>query len=105
MARFNDQGAYAIGNVKICPIEENHAEAKCVGSPGEKNGGYGKNYWAADTPTNAARRIKVSKQFAGKPKSLAQRAQMSATATGRRRVVRDGKLAWAHAGDVDFPRS
>ena len=27
MARFRDEGPYAIGNVRICTVEENHAEA------------------------------------------------------------------------------
>jgi hypothetical protein len=107
MARYGDKGAYEVGNVRICLVEENHAERLenyYVGSPGELNPAYGKDYWASATPAEYARRAAgVSRQFAGKLKPETQKAKMSATATGRRKVTRNGKWAWAHPGDADFP--
>jgi hypothetical protein len=58
MARFGDQGAYEIGNVRICSFEENCAERS----------------------TNS-----------------------SATVTGRRMVLRNGRRRWTHPGDEDYP--
>lgn len=80
MARFGDQGAYEIGNVRICLAEENRAERN-LNYPlkGEKNPAHGKDYWATHSDEERARRAaSTSKQFAGVPKSLAHREKIRA---------------------------
>lgn len=80
MARFGDQGAYEIGNVKICLAEENRAERnQNYPMKGEKNPAHGKDYWAsASDEQRVCRAAKVSKRFGGKPKSPEQRKKMRA---------------------------
>jgi hypothetical protein len=101
MARFGDKGAYEVGNVKICRAEENRAERNTnYPMKGERNPAFGKNYWLGDT---IERRAKISERLSGVPKSDGTRKKMRATATGRRRVYRNGAPTWAHPGDADFP--
>lgn len=51
MARYGDQGAYEIGNVRICLAEENRAERNAVYPlDGDKNPAFGKDYWATANP-------------------------------------------------------
>jgi hypothetical protein len=105
MRRPGDQGAYELGNVEICLAEENRAE-RCRNYRlfGARNGAFGKNYWLASSQSRRdAISHAISLRLKGKPKSAEQRAKMSVTATGRRRVLRDGHAVWAHPGDVDFP--
>jgi hypothetical protein len=104
MARNGDSGPYAVGNVRICPVEENHAERPPNSCPGERNGGFGKNYWAQhDADTRDARRQAVSLKMKGRPKSSDMRSALSKTVTGRKWVIRDGRRTWAYRGDSDFP--
>lgn len=98
MARPGDRGAYEIGNVIICPAEENRAERnRNYALSGEKNGAFGKDYWSdLSTEARKARGLKLSEKLRRKPKSAATRAAMSKTATGRRRVIIDGRPTWAY---------
>ena len=106
MARHGDQGPYAIGNVRICIVGDNHREYITRRGPamfGERNAATGKNYWATMSPEDrAARLAATSARFKGKPKSLATRAAMSKAATGRRKVIIDGRPAWAK-GEAHAP--
>lgn len=106
MARYGDRGAYEVTNVRICLAEENRQERNRIyaSRPGETNPAYGKDYWATmSDATRTRRKLQVSDQFRGKPKPPEWRAMMSATTTGRRKVVRGGRATWAHPGDCDYP--
>jgi len=105
MARFSDEGAYELRNVRICRVEENHAENKRRFRPsGALNGAFGKDYWASQAPKDRElRRAAVSHKLKGQKKTDSQRARMSATASSRKCVMRNGRRVWAHPGDVDFP--
>lgn len=105
MARHGDQGAYEKGNVIICLAEENRAERnRNYSLKGENNPAYGKDYWATASLKERKRRAQaVSKQMLGKPKTTEHKAAIAKAAIGRRRVVRNGCIAWAHPNDSDFP--
>ena len=104
MARYGDRGPYAVGNVRICLSGENHQEKKVVGSPGARNGAFGKNYWVTQAPdAREARRLTISLKSKGRPKSSGMRSALSKTVTGRKRVIREGRATWAYRGDHDFP--
>lgn len=98
MARPGDRGAYEVGNVVICRAEENRAERnRNYALSGERNGAFGKNYWAAASGEERKERARrISDKTRGMPKSAAMRAALSKTATGRRRVIVDGRPTWAH---------
>jgi hypothetical protein len=117
MARHGDIGPYAVGNVRICLARENFDEADHRNF-GERNGAYGRDFWAEATPEErAARSAAVSQKLRGRPKSPEWRAAMSeqqrgrpksaefrARITGRRRVFREGRGTWAYPGDPDYPQ-
>ena len=53
MARYGDTGPYAVGNVRICLARENYDEVESTGrmrNYGERNGAFGKDFWATATP-------------------------------------------------------
>lgn len=74
MARPGDKGAYEMGNVVICLAEENRAERNV-------------NY------PHIGKRLRGKNS---KPFSQETRAKMSKAATGRKRVIIDGRLRWAY---------
>ena len=47
MARYNDQGAYEIGNVKIITNQQNHRERKMTRAARNKISKASRKYWAA----------------------------------------------------------
>ena len=105
MSRPGDRGAYELGNVVICTNRDNRAE-RCRNYKlyGEDNPAFGKDYWAAASRKEKKRRgASISKRLKGKKKSLLHRARMAKTATGRRRVIRNGNPTWSHPGDKDYP--
>lgn len=65
MARFGDVGPYAVGNVRICTVTENHHEAHC-----------GK-------PLTTSHRANLSKAFRGRRLSADQRAKLSKAHSGK----------------------
>lgn len=118
MARPGDQGAYEIGNVRICLNEENRAEVKPM--VGERNPMYGKSVWDRHTPEQRAKHLAAVVKRNKQPVSLATRAKMSANAKGRKMpaahrarvsaafkgrhwVMREGRRAWLSPGDADYP--
>lgn len=106
MARYGDRGAYEVTNVRICLAEENRQERNRIyaSMPGETNPAHGKDYWATMSDhARERRRLQISERFRDKPKPPEWRAMMSATTTGRRKVIRDGSPTWAHPGDCDYP--
>jgi hypothetical protein len=98
MARPGDKGAYEVGNVVIVLNEVNRAERnKNYPMKGKNNPAFGKDYWTADSDAGRRRRSKnLSKSLKGKSKSAQMRKRLSKTATGRRRVVRKGRVTWAY---------
>jgi hypothetical protein len=92
MSRPGDRGAYEVGNVKICLAEENRAERnRNYRIAGERNHNFGRDPWAGMSPeARAERAVKFG-------------ATMSKIASTRRQVYRNGRKAWAHPGDADFP--
>lgn len=105
MARMGDQGAYEVGNVVICSNRDNRIERnKNYRLLGDSNPAFGKDYWAMSSPEERERRkAQVSVKMSGKKKSEHMRTSLAASATGRRRVVRDGRKTWAYPGDTDYP--
>ena len=106
MARHGDKGPYAADNVRICTVGENGAEREAwmpkrgFAAPGFK--------LSVEKEVERARKSAMTRTgapiFANrKPKSEHTRRLISAVATGRRKVIRDGKWAWAHPGDEDYP--
>lgn len=105
MARPGDKGAYEIGNVKICTNKENRGD-KCRNYPlrGERNGAFGRDYWATATRAERKRRAaQISAATKGRKKSNQMRNRLSKSTTGRRRVTRKGRVTWAYPGDADYP--
>jgi hypothetical protein len=105
MSRPGDKGGYEVGNIVICTNRDNRAE-KCRNYPvrGERNGAFGKNYWAE--ATRADRRLRAAKTSAfmkGRKKGGQMRSRLSKSATGRKLVIRNGLSTWAYPGDADFP--
>jgi hypothetical protein len=101
MARFGDAGSYELSNVRICLVEENHAERNRI---------YKRTPQRADNPwagVSASKRRdwgkSISLALKGKPKSDHMRAALTNTITGRRRVTRNGRRTWAYPGDEDYP--
>ena len=77
MARHGDQGAYEMGNVRVCLARENFDEADHRVF-GERNAASGKNYWATMTPEKRERRrLAVSEKLKGRPKSAEHCAAIS----------------------------
>lgn len=105
MARQGDRGGYEPGNVSITLAEQNRADrARNYPPKGSKNPAYGKNYWATqDEQGREARRAKTIAFQSGRPKGPQMADRLSATATGRRRVIRDGRTTWAYPGEQDYP--
>ena len=105
MARFGDIGAYEVGNVIICLAEENRAERnKNYPMRGEANPAFGQNYWAVASELERLRRGQaISNRQQNKPQSQQMRKRLSATVTGRRSVLREGRRTWAYPDDPDYP--
>jgi hypothetical protein len=106
MARLNDEGPYALGNVKICLTDENNREREP--SRGAVHAtGKGHNYFAALSPErqHAVRILMAAsgRRNRGVKKAENMRKALSATATGRKSVIRNGKRTWAYLGDEDYP--
>ena len=79
MARYGDTGPYALGNVRICSVEENQAEwfADKSRFSGENASGYGRNPWAVMSgEVRERRRNEISQQFS-KPKTEAHKAKLN----------------------------
>jgi hypothetical protein len=63
MARYGDQGAYEIGNVSICLIEDNRAERnRNYPMQGKDNPAFGKDYWITGRAAVTRPRL-YNKQF------------------------------------------
>jgi hypothetical protein len=103
MARYGDQGAYEIGNVRICLIEVNRAERnRNYPMQGRNNPAFSQNYWLTVDQATRERHSNAIRAANSKPKSRNTRARMSATATGRRSTMREGRRIWAYPGDQDY---
>jgi hypothetical protein len=105
MARYGDQGAYEVGNVAIIRNEENRSERNSnYPMRGQDNPAYGKDYWAtASSEERAQRSARISAMQRGISKSKRMRSRLAESTTGRKRVIRDGRVTWAYPGDLDFP--
>lgn len=126
MARFGDQGAYEVGNVRICLAEENRAERN-RNYPNLEIARIGAEFWSAasdeyraDHGRQASENLRkfwqtasaeyraehgqqVGERLRGVPKSAAHRAAISKAARERRTVIRDGRRAYVYPGDPDYP--
>jgi hypothetical protein len=106
MARPGDRGAYEVGNVTICLNEENRAERnRNYSMKGSDNPAFGQNYWASGSKATNKRRRAAIVAANSKPKSKAMRERLSLSATGRKRVIRDGRVTWSKPTDYDYPGS
>jgi hypothetical protein len=92
MARPGDRGAYEIGNVTICSVDENRAERN-RNHPlrGDANPAFGKDYWAMASKMERKRRKSAIGAVMDRLWTPQRRKQMSKTMLGRQRVyARDG---------------
>jgi hypothetical protein len=105
MARFNDQGAYEVGNVRICTAGDNVAEGLAGKPPsGWARPGYFARRWAEASPAQRKRwMMHLQGKQSREPKSAQMREALRKTATGRRLVVRDDRSTWSYPGDEDYP--
>lgn len=93
MARFGDQGAYELGNVRICLAGDNTDEMRLGLPPRSRR---------SPEEQKAANRIYAAKSRKRQGHVVKDHIR-SKKALGRRIVVRDGIRCWAHPGDTDYP--
>lgn len=110
MARFGDKGAYELGNVRICTVEENHAEWQASHKlTADPYPGFRRDRWTPEQiakqaaavrkaltgkPRSAETRAKVSVGHMGRPLSAAHKAAMSVAFKGRHWIIQDGHRTW-----------
>jgi hypothetical protein len=99
MARRGDVGGYEIDNVEIVTNFKNRGD-RIRNKPivGERNGAYGKNYWASSSAKERKlRKAAISAKLKGKPKGKQMSERLSKTATGRKKLVLpSGKWTWVY---------
>lgn|SRR5215472_11376418 len=96
MARYWDQGAYEVSNVRIITNHENGVERNEHDSMGD--------WYKQLSPEERARYSATMREATkGISKPDHWRIARSAASIGRKMVTRNGKRTWAHPGEPDYP--